>query len=421
MKIGKLLLLVFTLFVSAALELRASTDALPPADMSFAYPISHAVTPLSDAVIEKIADQDGEAMAVDELDDFKTIPEKPVGLRAGSPQVLSRDGLCGAVAAVARANDLPITFFANLIWQESSFNSKTVSRAGAQGIAQFMPRTAFEYGLINPFEPIHALNVAGKMLRELSGQFGNLGLAAAAYNAGPRRVIAWLAKRGELPAETRRYVLAITGHSTEQWADTKVKADPEVSLMPAKAPCVEVAEAVEEQAGVVRVSKLIVELAEATAAPAGEMREAGKSDEAESKIAHAKPDRNSPATRMAKLALKESAGEDPAKTSTKTSTKMPTKTSTKTATRTEIKTAAKAASKAASKTASKTAGKTAAKTPTKIASETAEKSLGQPDSRSAESKVALTEESEKAAKHATRRRPGGVRRTRIAEFDRHRI
>ena len=412
-KIGKLLLLVFTLFVSASVELRASTVALLPADMSFAYPISHAVTPLSDAVIEKIADQDGEAMAVDELDDFETIPEKPVGLRAGPPQVLSRDGLCGAVAAVARANDLPIPFFANLIWKESSFNSKTVSRAGAQGIAQFMPRTAFEYGLINPFEPIHALNVAGKMLRELSGQFGNLGLAAAAYNAGPRRVIAWLAKRGELPAETRRYVLAITGHSTEQWADTKVKADPEVSLMPAKAPCVEVAEAVEEQAGVVRVSKLIVELAEATAAPAGEMREAGKSDEAESKIAHAKPDRNSPATRMAKLAFKESAGEEPAKTSTKTSTKMPTKTSTKTATRTEIKTAAKAASK--------TAGKTAAKTPTKIASETAEKSLGQPDSRSAESKVALTEESEKAAKHATRRRPGGVRRTRIAEFDRHRI
>jgi hypothetical protein len=373
--------------------------------MSFAYPISHAVTPLSDAVIEKIAEQDGEPMAVDELDEFETIPEKPVGLRAGSPQALSRDGLCGAVAAVARANDLPIPFFANLIWQESSFNFKTVSRAGAQGIAQFMPRTAFEYGLINPFEPIHALNVAGKMLRELSGQFGNVGLAAAAYNAGPRRVIAWLAKRGALPGETRRYVLAITGHSTEVWADAKEKANPEVSLMPAKAPCVEAAEAVEEQAGVVRVSKLIAELAEATAAPAGETREAGKSDGAESKIAHAKPDRKSPATRMAKLALKESAGEEP----------------TKTAIRTEIKTAAKAAGKTAGKTASKAEGKTAAKTPTKTASETAEKPSGQPDSRSAESKVALTEESEKAAMHATRRRPGGVRRTRIAEFDRHRI
>ncbi len=93
-----------------------------------------------------------------------------------------------------------------------------VSPAGAQGIAQFMPKVARAYGLHNPFDPIHALVVSGKFLRELMAQFGNLGLAAAAYNAGPKRVQDWMAKRGKLPAETRDYVRNITGVPAERWA-----------------------------------------------------------------------------------------------------------------------------------------------------------------------------------------------------------
>jgi hypothetical protein len=49
-------------------------------------------------------------------------------------------------------------------------------------------------------------------------RFGNLGLAAAAYNAGPQRVQDWLAARGGLPKETRRYVEIVTGHSAEEWS-----------------------------------------------------------------------------------------------------------------------------------------------------------------------------------------------------------
>ena len=160
---------------------------------------------------------------------------------------------------MAQANNLPVPFFANLIWQESSFDTRTISRAGAQGIAQFMPRTAVQFGLINPFEPIHALNVAGKFVRDLNKQFGNLGLAAAAYNAGPRRVSDWLAKKGEMPGETRNYVIRVTGRPIEEWVGAK--NDVEMLLMPAKAPCVEVAEAVEAQAKAVRMSRLIAELA----------------------------------------------------------------------------------------------------------------------------------------------------------------
>jgi hypothetical protein len=80
-----------------------------------------------------------------------------------------------------------------------------------------MPGTARWRGLSNPFEPAEALDEAARWLRELSEQFGNLGLAAAAYNAGPRRVKDWIEGHGQLPNETRLYVRIITGRAAEEW------------------------------------------------------------------------------------------------------------------------------------------------------------------------------------------------------------
>jgi hypothetical protein len=65
---------------------------------------------------------------------------------------------------------------------------------------------------------VKALPKAAEFLAELRSQFGNLGLAAAAYNSGPRRVQEWLAGTGGMPAETRNYVRAITGSPVEDWA-----------------------------------------------------------------------------------------------------------------------------------------------------------------------------------------------------------
>ncbi|MGZ4822930.1 MAG: lytic transglycosylase domain-containing protein, partial [Terriglobales bacterium] len=95
-----------------------------------------------------------------------------------------------------------------------------VTRNGqrAQGIAQFMPGTASERRLLDPFDPVQALPKSAEFLSELRNQFGNLGLAAAAYNAGPRRVQEWLAGSGPMPQETRNYVSAITGTSVDDWA-----------------------------------------------------------------------------------------------------------------------------------------------------------------------------------------------------------
>ena len=130
----------------------------------------------------------------------------------------SREEICQMIEEAASGEALPFEFLARLIWQESRFNPHAVSGAGAQGIAQFMPKTAAGRGLANPFEPAAALHESAEFLRELRDRFGNLGLAAAAYNAGPKRVQDWLAKRGALPRETQQYVHIITGHRPEAWA-----------------------------------------------------------------------------------------------------------------------------------------------------------------------------------------------------------
>src|SRR5262245_61035532 len=123
-----------------------------------------------------------------------------------------------ALAEAAASQDLPADFFARLIWQESRFKADAVSPAGAQGIAQFMPATARLRQLEDPFNPLEAIAKSALLLRDLRREFGNLGLAAAAYNAGSGRVRDWLVGRRPLPSETRAYVRLVTGRSVEEWA-----------------------------------------------------------------------------------------------------------------------------------------------------------------------------------------------------------
>src|SRR6516164_9117777 len=80
------------------------------------------------------------------------------------------------------------------------------------------PATATWRGLSDPFDPLESIAQSAKLLRDLRREFGNLGLAAAAYNAGFGRVRDWLAGRRGLPKETDAYVRIVTGYSPEQWA-----------------------------------------------------------------------------------------------------------------------------------------------------------------------------------------------------------
>jgi Transglycosylase SLT domain/SPOR domain len=196
---GRIAIIVLILLASAPARAEPAQDEAPPADT---------VAPAPAAPVESGAPPDSG-------------PAPPPA--AGRSDADLRESVCLMIESAARAHNLPLEFFARVIWQESRFQPNVVgprTRSGdrAQGIAQFMPRTAAERGLLDPFDPVQALPKSAEFLRELADQFGNLGLAAAAYNAGPQRVRDWLAGARTLPSETRNYVYAITGISADEWA-----------------------------------------------------------------------------------------------------------------------------------------------------------------------------------------------------------
>ncbi|WP_292898106.1 lytic transglycosylase domain-containing protein [Nitratireductor sp.] len=136
--------------------------------------------------------------------------------------------ICRLVEFNARENLLDPAFLARLLWKESRFNPNAVSPKGAEGVAQFMPGTAALRGLDDAFDIEKAIPASAIYLAELRKKFGNLGLAAAAYNAGEGRVSRWLEKGGFLPLETENYVMAILGAPADTFSDRK----PDVSIEP---------------------------------------------------------------------------------------------------------------------------------------------------------------------------------------------
>jgi len=146
---------------------------------------------------------------------------------AAAPGSQSVDKICSLIEASAHTNSLPVDFLTRLIWQESRFKPDVIgvsTKDGrAEGIAQFMPATAAEHKLIEPFNPVEALPKSAEFLAQLRNQFGNLGLAAAAYNAGPKRVQDYLAGARALPMETRKYVMTITGRPVETWVKPRTQ------------------------------------------------------------------------------------------------------------------------------------------------------------------------------------------------------
>lgn len=143
--------------------------------------------------------------------------------------------ICRAIAHYAAREGLPPDFFARLIWRESLFEPNAISPAGAQGVAQFMPETARLRGLSDSFNPAEALAASATYLAELRAEFGNLGLAAAAYNAGEGAIWSVLAGARTAPAETRAYVRAITGVALDDWRDRAPRPEIDYALASADA------------------------------------------------------------------------------------------------------------------------------------------------------------------------------------------
>ncbi|GER86688.1 hypothetical protein KDW_08500 [Dictyobacter vulcani] len=109
---------------------------------------------------------------------------------------------------------IPPDLFERQIQQESKFDPRALSKAGAQGIAQFMPATAHSLG-IDPWNPEQALKGAARLMASYNQMYhGNYAAALAAYNAGPGNVATAVDQCGSqwqrcLPAETQNYITVI--------------------------------------------------------------------------------------------------------------------------------------------------------------------------------------------------------------------
>jgi peptidoglycan DL-endopeptidase CwlO len=103
---------------------------------------------------------------------------------------------------------LPPGLLSRVAYQESRYNPKAKSPAGALGLMQFMPATAKDFG-IDPWNPEQSIWAAAQYLSQLYKRFGNWKEAVAAYNWGQGNV----AKKGleKAPSETRNYFAQILG------------------------------------------------------------------------------------------------------------------------------------------------------------------------------------------------------------------
>lgn len=115
----------------------------------------------------------------------------PSGLSSLNAQ-LSKKELDQAIAWYAKQHRLSTALLRAVIKAESGFDATAVSRAGALGLMQLMPRTAASLKVSNPLNPVENIGGGAKHLRYLLDRFhGNLPMALAAYNAGEYRVKRW--------------------------------------------------------------------------------------------------------------------------------------------------------------------------------------------------------------------------------------
>lgn len=140
---------------------------------------------------------------------------KTLALAPSDRQQLGPEHLYDDIIAEASAEyGVDPTLVRAVIKAESRFDPEAVSYAGAKGLMQLMPVLQKELGVQDPLDPRQNIFGGTKYLsRLLERHDGDVTLALASYNAGPRNVAKY---RGVPPfKETRGYVKKIRGYLEE--------------------------------------------------------------------------------------------------------------------------------------------------------------------------------------------------------------
>jgi soluble lytic murein transglycosylase len=129
----------------------------------------------------------------------------------------------------ATRNQLDPMLVAGLVRQESAFESDAISRAGAVGLMQVMPKTAYKlarqlkvrYARARLTNPGYNLLLGSRYLADLIQAFGTQEAALAAYNAGEDRVAQWTTGQNYL--ETAEFVESIPFTETREYVQIVIR------------------------------------------------------------------------------------------------------------------------------------------------------------------------------------------------------
>lgn len=152
---------------------------------------------------------------IDRSEVQRVIHDVTVNERKGAPQypglryTTGNQGLDQLIAYSGDKYGIDPTLIYLVMYEESRFNHRAVSRVGARGLMQLMPGTAAKLGVRNIHDPIENVDAGARYLRTLLEMFnGDVNLALAAYNAGEGAVLKY-GRRIPPYRETRNYVWRI--------------------------------------------------------------------------------------------------------------------------------------------------------------------------------------------------------------------